>query len=118
MAKLLMIQGTSSNCGKSLIVTALCRIAKNRGIKVAPFKAQNMSLQSFITEDGGEIGLAQAIQAEAAGVVPNVHMNPVLLKPSGQQGIQIVVHGKIYKTLNSMDFYSEKRNSGKMSQIH
>ncbi|GLI53737.1 cobyric acid synthase [Thermodesulfovibrio yellowstonii] len=109
MAKLLMIQGTSSNCGKSLIVNALCRIAKNRGIKVAPFKAQNMSLQSFVTEDGGEIGLAQAIQAEAAGVVPNVHMNPVLLKPSGQQGIQIVVQGKLYKTLNSQEFHRENK---------
>ncbi|WP_460180752.1 cobyric acid synthase [Thermodesulfovibrio sp. TK110] len=109
MAKLLMIQGTSSNCGKSLIVTALCRIAKQKGIKVAPFKAQNMSLQSFVTEEGGEIGLAQAIQAEAAGVIPSFHMNPVLLKPAGGQGIQAVVHGKLYKTLKSHDFYSEKK---------
>ncbi|GAB5046596.1 cobyric acid synthase [Thermodesulfovibrio sp. TK110] len=104
-----MIQGTSSNCGKSLIVTALCRIAKQKGIKVAPFKAQNMSLQSFVTEEGGEIGLAQAIQAEAAGVIPSFHMNPVLLKPAGGQGIQAVVHGKLYKTLKSHDFYSEKK---------
>jgi len=109
MAKLLIIQGTSSNCGKSLIVTALCKLASKRGINVAPFKAQNMSLQSFVTENGGEIGLAQAIQAEAAGIIPNVHMNPVLLKPSGQQGIQIVIRGKLYKTLNSKDFYSEKK---------
>uniref|UniRef100_A0A7C4EK83 Cobyric acid synthase n=1 Tax=Thermodesulfovibrio aggregans TaxID=86166 RepID=A0A7C4EK83_9BACT len=109
MAKLLMIQGTSSNCGKSLIVTALCRIAKQKGIKVAPFKAQNMSLQSFVTEDGGEIGLAQAIQASAAGVIPLFHMNPVLLKPAGKQGIQVVVHGKLYKTLGLNDFYSEKQ---------
>ncbi len=108
MAKLLMIQGTSSNCGKSLIVTALCRLARKRGIKVSPFKAQNMSLQSFVTEDGGEIGLAQAIQAEAAGINPDVHMNPVLLKPSGKQGIQIVVHGKLYKTL-SHEFYTENK---------
>ncbi len=109
MAKLLMIQGTSSNCGKSLIVTALCRIAKQKGIEVAPFKAQNMSLQSFVTEEGGEIGVAQAIQAEAAGVIPSFHMNPVLLKPAGGQGIQAVVHGKLYKTLKSHDFYSEKK---------
>ncbi|WP_353684575.1 cobyric acid synthase [Thermodesulfovibrio sp. 3907-1M] len=110
MAKLLMIQGTSSNCGKSLIVTALCRIARLRGIKVAPFKAQNMSLQSFVTEDGGEIGVAQAIQAEASGITPSVHMNPVLLKPAGEQGIQVVVHGKLYKTLKSDDFYWGKKN--------
>ncbi|MGB9822745.1 cobyric acid synthase [Thermodesulfovibrio sp.] len=109
MAKLLMIQGTSSNCGKSLLVTALCRIAKQRGIKVAPFKAQNMSLQSFVTEDGGEIALAQAIQAEAAGIVPLIHMNPILLKPAGQQGTQVVVHGKLYKTLKLNDFYWEKK---------
>ncbi|GAQ95412.1 adenosylcobyric acid synthase [Thermodesulfovibrio aggregans] len=103
-----MIQGTSSGCGKSLIVTALCRIAKNRGIKVAPFKAQNMSLQSFVTEEGGEIGLAQAIQAEASGIIPSFHMNPVLLKPAGEQGIQVVVRGKLYKTLKADDFHSEK----------
>lgn len=103
-----MIQGTSSNCGKSLIVTALCRIARQKGIKVAPFKAQNMSLQSFVTEDGGEIGIAQAIQAEASGVIPSIHMNPVLLKPAGEQGIQVVVHGRLYKTLKSRDFHSEK----------
>ncbi|MCX7723896.1 MAG: cobyric acid synthase [Thermodesulfovibrio sp.] len=109
MAKYLMIQGTSSNCGKSLIVTALCRIAKKRGIRVAPFKAQNMSLQSFVTEDGGEIGIAQAVQAEAACITPTVHMNPVLLKPSGRQGVQVVVHGKLYKTLNSKDFYFENK---------
>ncbi len=109
MAKFLMIQGTSSNCGKSLIVTALCRIAKHKGIKVSPFKAQNMSLQSFITEDGGEIGLAQAIQASAAGVIPLFHMNPVLLKPAGEQGIQVVVHGKLYRTMKSNDFHSEKK---------
>lgn len=104
-----MIQGTSSNAGKSLIVTALCRIMKRKGIKVAPFKAQNMSLQSFITKDGGEIGLAQAIQSWAAGAEPDVHMNPVLLKPSGEQGSQVIVHGKIYKTMKPKDYYSEKK---------
>jgi len=109
MAKFLMIQGTSSGCGKSILVTALCRIAMQKGIKVAPFKAQNMSLQSFITEEGGEIGIAQAIQASAAGVIPLFHMNPVLLKPAGEQGIEIMVHGKLYKILKSNDFHSEKQ---------
>lgn len=103
-----MIQGTCSNAGKSLIVTALCRIIKRKGIKVAPFKAQNMSLQSFITRDGGEIGLAQAIQAWAAGMEPNIHMNPVLLKASGEQGSQVIVHGKVYKTMKPREYYSEK----------
>jgi len=109
MAKFLMIQGTSSGCGKSILVTALCRIAMQKGIKVAPFKAQNMSLQSFITEEGGEIGIAQAIQAFSAGVSPSIHMNPVLLKPAGEQGIEIMVHGKLYKILKSNDFHSEKQ---------
>jgi len=109
MAKFLMIQGTSSGCGKSILVTALCRIAMQKGIKVAPFKAQNMSLQSFITEEGGEIGIAQAIQAFSAGVSPTIHMNPVLLKPAGEQGIEIMVHGKLYKILSLIEFHSEKQ---------
>jgi len=104
-----MIQGTCSNAGKSLIVTALCRLMKRKGIKASPFKAQNMSLQSFITKDGGEIGLAQAIQAWAAGTEPDIHMNPVLLKASGEQGSQVIVHGKVYKTMKPKEYYSEKR---------
>lgn len=108
LPKALMIQGTSSNAGKSLIVTALCRIMRRNGINVAPFKAQNMSLQSFITKDGGEIGLAQAIQAFAAKVEPDIYMNPVLLKASGEQGSQVIVHGKVYKTMKPKEYYSER----------
>lgn len=111
LPKALMIQGTSSNAGKSLIVTALCRIMRRNGINVAPFKAQNMSLQSFITKDGGEIGLAQAIQAFAAKVEPDIYMNPVLLKASGEQGSQVIVHGKVYKTMKPKEYYSERRKT-------
>ncbi|MCS7279586.1 MAG: cobyric acid synthase [Thermodesulfobacteriaceae bacterium] len=108
MAKALMIQGTSSGAGKSLLVMALGRIAKRRGLKVAPFKAQNMSLQSYVTLEGGEIGLAQALQAKACGVEPEVHFNPILLKASGEQGSQVIVHGKVYKTLKPKDYYQER----------
>ncbi|WP_038056604.1 cobyric acid synthase [Thermodesulfobacterium hydrogeniphilum] len=109
MAKALMIQGTSSGAGKSLLVTALCRIAKNLGFKVAPFKAQNMSLQSFITKNGGEIGLAQALQAMSAGLEPEIHMNPILLKADGNKGSQVIIHGKVYKTLKPKEYYAEKK---------
>jgi adenosylcobyric acid synthase len=108
MAKYLMVQGTSSGCGKSLLVTALCRLSKKRMLKVSPFKAQNMSLQSYVTEEGGEIGIAQAIQAKASGITPSLHHNPILLKPAGEKGIQVIVHGKLYKTLSSEELASEK----------
>ncbi len=104
-----MIQGTSSGAGKSLLVTALCRAFNNKGLKVAPFKAQNMALNSFITRDGGEIGRAQALQAEAARIEPTVDMNPVLLKAMGEKGSQVIVHGKVYGNFSARDYYKLKK---------
>lgn len=93
MAKAIMIQGTMSNAGKSLLAAGLCRIFKQDGYRVAPFKSQNMALNSCITEEGLEMGRAQAVQAEAAGVPPCVDMNPILLKPSSETGSQVIVRG-------------------------
>jgi adenosylcobyric acid synthase len=109
MAKALMIQGTGSGAGKSLIVTALCRIFRNEGINVAPFKAQNMALNSYVTVDGGEIGRAQALQAEAAKIEPAVDMNPILLKASGDMGSQVIMHGKVHSTMKAQKYYSLKK---------
>jgi adenosylcobyric acid synthase len=103
--KALMFQGTSSYCGKSLIVTAFCRIFKELGYKVAPFKAQNMSLNSFVTKDGAEIARAQALQALAAGVEPTADMNPILIKPKGGLSSQIVLLGKPYMEIDSSNYY-------------
>ncbi len=111
MAKALMIQGTGSGTGKSLIVTALCRIFRDMGINVAPFKAQNMALNSYITGDGGEIGRAQALQAEAARIEPAVDMNPILLKASGDMGSQVIVHGKVHATMKAREYYAFKKNA-------
>lgn len=107
-ARALMIQGTGSDVGKSLIVAGLCRVFARRGLKVMPFKPQNMSNNAAVTADGGEIGRAQALQARAAGVATSVHMNPVLLKPQSEIGSQIVVQGKVQGTAKARDYQALK----------
>ena len=95
MAKAIMVQGTMSNAGKSLLAAGLCRIFKQDGYRVAPFKSQNLALNSFITEEGLEMGRAQVMQAEAAGIKPSVLMNPILLKPTNDVGSQVIVNGEV-----------------------
>ncbi|MFZ3121828.1 MAG: cobyric acid synthase [Thermodesulfovibrionales bacterium] len=111
MSKALMIQGTGSGAGKSLLVAALCRIFKKSGLNVAPFKAQNMALNSYITLEGGEIGRAQALQAEAAKIEPTVDMNPILLKASGEMGSQVIIHGKVHSTMKAGEYYAFKKEA-------
>ena len=109
MAKNIMIQGTMSNAGKSLLCAGLCRIFQQDGYRVAPFKSQNMALNSFITADGGEMGRAQVVQAEAAGIAPDVRMNPILLKPTTDVGSQVIVNGQVLGNMRAMEYYRRKR---------
>ena len=108
-AKAIMIQGTMSNAGKSLLAAGLCRIFKQDGYRVAPFKSQNMALNSYITDDGLEMGRAQAVQAEAAGVRPSADMNPVLLKPTGDTGSQVIVCGIPIGTMPAREYFAYKK---------
>jgi adenosylcobyric acid synthase len=109
--KSLMIQGTGSYVGKSLIVAGLCRIFKKDGFNVVPFKSQNMSLNSFVTREGGEMGRAQVVQAEAAGIEPHVDMNPILIKPNTDIGAQIIIHGKVYRNMSANRYHQFKKKA-------
>jgi len=106
--RIIMVQGTGSYVGKSVIVSALCRIFKQDGLRVAPFKAQNMALNSFVTRDGGEIGRAQATQAEACGIEPAVDMNPILLKPSGDVKAQVILRGRPIGNMSGREYYRHR----------
>lgn len=109
MAKVIMVQGTMSNAGKSLICAGLCRIFRQDGYRVAPFKSQNMALNSFITEDGFEMGRAQVVQAEAAQVTPRVEMNPILLKPTNDTGSQVIVNGEVLSHMSAREYFAYKK---------
>lgn len=110
MAKVVMVQGTMSGAGKSLLTAGLCRIMKRDGYRVAPFKSQNMALNSFITEEGLEMGRAQVMQAEAAGIAPLVCMNPILLKPTNHTGSQVIVNGRVLGNMSAREYFEYKRN--------
>lgn len=109
MAKVIMVQGTMSNAGKTFICAGLCRVFKQDGYRVAPFKSQNMALNSFITKEGLEMGRAQVMQAEAAGIEPNVAMNPILLKPTSNMGSQVIVNGEVYENMSAKEYFSYKK---------
>ncbi len=108
MAKAIMVQGTGSDVGKSILVCALCRIFQQEGLKVAPFKAQNMSNNSYVTVQGREMGRAQVAQAEAAGILPTAEMNPILLKPTGNNGSQIITMGRPLRHMTAHEYYENK----------
>ena len=109
MAKTIMLQGTMSNVGKSFLTAALCRIFRQDGYTVSPFKSQNMALNSYITADGAEIGRAQALQAEAAGIEPSAFMNPILLKPTSNIGSQVIVNGQVYGNMKAAEYFRRKK---------
>lgn len=109
MSKVIMVQGTMSNAGKSLLVAGLCRIFKQDGYRVAPFKSQNMALNSYITEEGLEMGRAQVMQAEAAGIKPSVLMNPILLKPTNDIGSQVIVNGEVIGNMKAREYFAFKK---------
>lgn len=105
----LMVQGTTSDAGKSTLVTALCRWLARRGVAVVPFKPQNMALNSAVTADGGEIGRAQAVQAQACRLAPHTDMNPVLLKPNTDIGAQVIIHGRAVTSMDAAAYHDYKR---------
>ncbi|BDA02326.1 hypothetical protein V130003_33080 [Vibrio cholerae] len=109
MKKWLMVQGTTSDAGKSVLVAGLCRVLARRGIQVCPFKPQNMALNSAVTPDGGEIGRAQAVQAQACGIAPSVHMNPVLLKPNSDTGAQVILQGRALSNMEANAYHDYKK---------
>src|SRR5918997_713232 len=102
------IAGTTSDAGKSMVVAGLCRLLARKGIRVAPFKAQNMSNNSAVTVDGGEIGRAQAMQARAAGLAPHTRFNPILLKPGSDRTSQLVLRGQVVDTVSAQDYFTHR----------
>ncbi len=111
LAKTLMVQGCTSDAGKSIMVAGLCRVLKRRGLSVAPFKPQNMALNSAVTPEGGEIGRAQAVQAKACGLAPHTDMNPVLLKPNSDSGAQVIIHGQALSNMEAADYHDYKKRA-------
>ena len=109
MAKVIMVQGTMSGAGKSLLVAGLCRIFRQDGYVAAPFKSQNMALNSFITKEGLEMGRAQVMQAECAGIEPLVCMNPILLKPTSDVGSQVIVNGEVIGNMSAREYFAYKK---------
>lgn len=117
--KSLMIQGTASSVGKSMLTAALCRIFTQDGYDINPFKSQNMSLNSYITHEGHEMGRAQVMQAEAAGKAPVVEMNPILLKPTSDRKSQVIIEGKVFKDMDAVDYFAFKKQlKGRISEIY
>jgi len=117
IARPIMLQGTSSHVGKSVLTAALCRIFGRRGLRVAPFKAQNMALNSFVTADGAEIGRAQAFQAEAAGIEPVADLNPILLKPTEDSASQVIINGRVHGVMSAREYHAFKAEAILIDQL-